>query len=408
MNSEKLTKAVSSLKSGNIDSFEIIYKLTYNRVFFFALSITKDPIITEDIVQEVYCAVLKNIESLKKEKSFIFWLNKITYNISIRELKKNTLNITDEEIQKKLIDRNDPLINYIEDEKNKEIFEKIFSLKEKYRVVLILKYFNNYKIKEISLLLDCPEGTVKSRLNTAKSILKEKLNKNRMILSFAFGIMLSGSLTKMANAYVGNQKKQNNRKKSLKSNYILKKIILISIVGISLTSILLVNKLFNRDKNNNVLVTYNNKFTNESVDLKLKFNYLRKKDIIKVIYNDKEIDLKKMNDKEFRINVVQNGNYLIIKNDEVISSININNIDKEPPIIKTNIINGNVLELLLEDNLSGIDYNKIEVFLEDDSVHPIKIDEESNKIYINCEKGKQYLKVFDNCGNFAIYEIEIN
>ena len=47
-------------------------------------------------------------------------------------------------------------------------------------LVIILFYYNDYSLKEISKILDIPEGTVKSRLSKARDILKEKLEKEEI------------------------------------------------------------------------------------------------------------------------------------------------------------------------------------------------------------------------------------
>ena len=58
---------------------------------------------------------------------------------------------------------------------SKELKKSVLELKPHYKVVILLFYFEEKTIKEISYILSVPEGTVKSRLNQAKKILKEKL-----------------------------------------------------------------------------------------------------------------------------------------------------------------------------------------------------------------------------------------
>ena len=53
-------------------------------------------------------------------------------------------------------------------------------LNEEQKLVIILFYYNDYSLKEISKILDIPEGTVKSRLSKARDILKEKLEKEEI------------------------------------------------------------------------------------------------------------------------------------------------------------------------------------------------------------------------------------
>ncbi len=234
-NEQELLKAVKDLKSGDKSALDVLYKLTYKKVYFFSLSITNDSEITKDIVQEIYLLVLKYINSLKDEKLFIAWLNKITYNTTIKELEKankRPINISEQELQLKLIDENNPMIIYIENESVIEIMKSILGLKEKYRTVIMLKYIENYSIKEIAEILDCPEGTVKSRLNAAKLALKKELSKNhsKILFILAFSILVSTVLNKFT--VVGTRDINNS---SSLSNYLWNIIHLIIVV------ILLVN-----------------------------------------------------------------------------------------------------------------------------------------------------------------------
>ena len=115
--SKELLKAIDDVKNGIDSSFNTIYKITYKKVYFFALSIIKDEDIVHDVVQNVYVLVHKNINSLKDNKMFISWINRITYNESIRELQKankRPISMSDEEISSKLIEEDNPLTKYLD------------------------------------------------------------------------------------------------------------------------------------------------------------------------------------------------------------------------------------------------------------------------------------------------------
>lgn len=417
-NDKELLRAVKAFKSGDKKAFEIVYKLTYKKVYFFSLSITKDSELTKDIVQEIYVNVFKYIESLKDEKFFIAWLNQITYNTTKKELgklSKNPLNITDEELHTKLIDKNNPILKCIEDEDTKELIQTILNLKEKYRTVLILKYFNNYKVKDIAKLLDCPEGTVKSRLNTAKEALKDKLSKkyNKVIIFLGFGLMVSSALTETAQASVigvglgsGQGSSLISKLKDLLTSKIAVLGISMSIISVSVAIVSDINKEYIEKK---ATVEYDSTFTNKSIEVSIKINNLEKNDTVRVLStNNEEIAIKKVNEKSFLAIIESNGSYNLTINDEVLSTINIENIDKEAPIVKESSNNGEILELFLSDNLSGINYDKLKSTLEEDKkINLINMDKENNKISLNLTKGTKYLRVFDNVGNTSTYRIDI-
>lgn len=262
-NEQELLKAVKDLKSGDKAALDVLYKLTYKKVYFFSLSITNDPEITKDIVHEVYLLVLKYINSLKDEKLFIAWLNKITYNATIKELEKENkrpINISEQELQLKLIDENNPMIIYIENESKIEVMKTILGLKEKYRTVIVLKYIDNYSIKEIAEILECPEGTVKSRLNAAKSALKKELSKNhnKVLFVLAFSILISTVLSKFTVCGNGNI----NNSSSLK-NYLLN-VIYILVISIVLVSVIPIANSVNDNRTIEVM---------EIIDESIEFKY---------------------------------------------------------------------------------------------------------------------------------------
>ncbi|WP_394883873.1 RNA polymerase sigma factor [Clostridium tertium] len=417
-NDKELLRSVKAFKSGDKKSFEIIYKLTYKKVYFFSLSITKDSELTKDIVQEIYVNVFKYIGSLKDEKLFIPWLNQITYNTTKRELgklSKKPLNITDEEIQTKLIDENNPMLKCIEDESAKELIQSILNLKEKYRTVLILKYFNNYKIKDMAELLHCPEGTIKSRLNTAKEVLKDKLAQkySKAIVLLGFSFIVSSALTKTAEASVIGVEPSGGKdsllERKLKNLHISKNFFIGVIMSIIMISIIIASNINKEYREKNATVEYDTGFTNKSIEVSIKINNLEKNDTVKVIStNNEEIAMKKVTEELFLVTIESNGSYNLIINEEIMSNINIDNIDKEAPIVKENNNNGEILELVLSDNLSGVDYDKLEVTLEDNKkINSINVDKSTNKISIDLTKGTKYLKIFDNVGNTSTYRIDI-
>ena len=60
-------------------------------------------------------------------------------------------------------------------EEYKELLKAVKRLSEKYRVVVVLRYFNDYSEKETAEILGIPTGTVKSRLNAAKVLLRKEM-----------------------------------------------------------------------------------------------------------------------------------------------------------------------------------------------------------------------------------------
>jgi RNA polymerase sigma factor (sigma-70 family) len=128
----------------------------------------------KDVFQEAFIIVFQKIGQYKFEGSFEGWLKRIFINKLLETLKSRKkdvlfLDIYDTDFE----DEEDEIeLAPIEQEK---LLEYIQELPDQYRMVFNLYVFEKMKHKEIANLLEISEGTSKSNLNRAKSILKKKI-----------------------------------------------------------------------------------------------------------------------------------------------------------------------------------------------------------------------------------------
>ena len=179
LNHKKIASLVERIKAGDSQAFADIYSQTYQKVYYFALSLVKDEHLAEDALQETYIKVLNSIDTLKDNKLFVAWLNRITYNICMRQLEKRREELGYEDEAEKLVSQDDdtnPLLYSIKSEENSELMRHILKLPESHRAVIILKFYNDMKTEEIAETLDIPPGTVKSRIHSAKKMLRESMS----------------------------------------------------------------------------------------------------------------------------------------------------------------------------------------------------------------------------------------
>lgn len=130
----------------------------------------------DDLYQETWLKVVKNIEKYDPAKEFEPWLTTIcvnTFRNTLRRILKspvfNTFNTTEEKEQ---------AINSIPSPEGRdysELYNAINQLPEKLRLTILLYYFQDMDIESVAAVLGIPPGTVKSRLNKARKILKEVL-----------------------------------------------------------------------------------------------------------------------------------------------------------------------------------------------------------------------------------------
>ena len=135
----------------------------------------------EDIEQEVYIKLWKNAEKYEERGSLKSWVNTIAKNTSKDYLKsavvKNEQNSTSDDILLSNITdkKRSPEDCVIVNERQKRIIKAVDNLKPKFREVIMLCEIYGFTYEEASKKLNCPIGTIKSRIYNAKKELAEVL-----------------------------------------------------------------------------------------------------------------------------------------------------------------------------------------------------------------------------------------
>ena len=135
----------------------------------------------EDIEQEVYIKLWKNSDKYEERGSLKSWVNTIAKNTSKDYLKsaavKNEQNNTsDELVLTNIRDKKvSPEESLIITERKKQIIKAVDNLKPKFREVIMLCEIYGYTYDEASKKLNCPIGTIKSRIYNAKQELANVL-----------------------------------------------------------------------------------------------------------------------------------------------------------------------------------------------------------------------------------------
>ncbi|NLM12933.1 MAG: sigma-70 family RNA polymerase sigma factor [Epulopiscium sp.] len=181
-------RLVSSAKKGNIAAFEQLIKAHETKIYNIAYRMFHNEEDAKDISQEIFIKVFENIEKFKGNSSFSTWLYRIATNTCIDELRrrkgKETYSI-DEEIEtnegsmkREYSDiKPGPEEVAINKEVRHQIQNAMNHLSEEHKTALILRDLQGFEYGEISKILDCSLGTVKSRISRARRQLIELLIK---------------------------------------------------------------------------------------------------------------------------------------------------------------------------------------------------------------------------------------
>jgi len=170
---------IARVREGDLSAFEALYHKYKMRVFQTALAITRDPWASEEILQDCLLRAHRNIDRLDGTLPISPWLHRIAVNLSYNwAARRRPHALPLDEVIEQLIagPQASPERRMEEREIQHIIHEAIGSLSFKHRAVVVLYHLQGFRLSEIAYILDCPEGTVKSRLHYACKNLRQHLS----------------------------------------------------------------------------------------------------------------------------------------------------------------------------------------------------------------------------------------
>lgn len=139
----------------------------YRRQFYMtAYAILENTVDAEDAVCSAILNGYEHLEQLKDPKKFKAWMLTITKNEALKICSKRVEFLEDGNVEQLLPPSYDC---------HSELWDIVQSMKEEYRIVIVLFYYADLSLRDIAGVLDISVGTVKSRLNRGRKILKDAL-----------------------------------------------------------------------------------------------------------------------------------------------------------------------------------------------------------------------------------------
>jgi len=171
-------KLIQQVRDGDLQSFETLFHKYKGLVFRTALAITRDANAAEDILQDCFLRLHANIDRLDGSVPISPWLHRVTVNLAYNVLASrrrvsSPLDFVVETLTALPSSAPDRLAERLET--RDALRRAIDSLDFRHRVVVILFYLSDFSLEEIAYILDCPVGTVKSRLHYARNKLRSQL-----------------------------------------------------------------------------------------------------------------------------------------------------------------------------------------------------------------------------------------
>jgi RNA polymerase sigma factor (sigma-70 family) len=179
---------VKRVQAGDVAAFDQLIRKYRERLFGVVYNMTSNREDTADLVQDAFIKAFQSINRFQGQSSFFTWLYRIAVNTALSHLRKNKLR-TFFSLEK--IQEDDPSSKVLADltdrsgadrdaylrELQEKLNEALQKLSIKHRTVITLFEIDGLSHAEIAEIMECSEGTVRSRLHYAKQFLQGELSK---------------------------------------------------------------------------------------------------------------------------------------------------------------------------------------------------------------------------------------
>ncbi|RZT93129.1 RNA polymerase sigma-70 factor (ECF subfamily) [Ancylomarina subtilis] len=183
-NAKKDLLNVQAALKGNQKAFEKLFLRYKDAIFYFLLRTINNRTDAEDLTLECFGKAFRNIDQYSTKYAFSTWLFRIATNTSIdfiRKKKKNIIkfetkddnNIDNPSYESKTPSPEQQIIN-----KQNAMFmrRQVSQLKDRYRILIELRYFKEYSYEEIAKEMNLPIGTIKAQLFRARKLLFDNIS----------------------------------------------------------------------------------------------------------------------------------------------------------------------------------------------------------------------------------------
>lgn len=174
---------MSSLQKGDESAFTALYDRYSNRILYFMFKMLRnDEAKAQDFTQDIFIKVIESADQFDVTKSFKTWIFTIAANQCKNYFRSNKQMFDIDDSSNSIVFQDGIEENYDQKEFRIQLNIEVDKLSYKFKETFILRYFEDLKLKEIAKIMDCPVGTIKSRLNQVTQVLAKKLKVYRVLL----------------------------------------------------------------------------------------------------------------------------------------------------------------------------------------------------------------------------------
>ena len=176
---------VKRVQAGDKAAFDLLVRKYQNRVVSLVSRYVKDHATAQDIAQEAFIKAYRGLENFRGDSAFYTWLYRIAINTAKNHLVAQGRRVPDTEIDAQeaeqygsgvlLQDQASPERLLLTDEIRKEVFATIETLPDDLKTAITLRELEGMSYEEIAEAMDCPIGTVRSRIFRAREAIDKVL-----------------------------------------------------------------------------------------------------------------------------------------------------------------------------------------------------------------------------------------
>ena len=165
-------------------NFTDIYREHHRRIFNLCAYLLNSRDLAADASHEVFLRAQRKIETYDPALPFSSWISKIASNYCLdilrrRVTEKRLFGVDATELPDPSSNQTGPLNEMISSEQSEGVRRALRSLPDKFRIPLVLAYYNEFRYDEIAAVLDIPRNTVATLLLRGKRLLREELSKEK-------------------------------------------------------------------------------------------------------------------------------------------------------------------------------------------------------------------------------------
>jgi RNA polymerase sigma-70 factor (ECF subfamily) len=168
---ESKLNLISKAKKGDIKAFQTLIHMDKEKLYKMAYVYLRNEDDALEVFQETIYKAFESLSKLKNDEYFSTWMTRILINSAINLLRKKKQVVP---INKEVLENISDTSSFNSDVQI-DLLKAMEEIEEKYKTVLLLRYYQDYTVKQIASMLKCPEGTVKTNIRRGLDKLKEKM-----------------------------------------------------------------------------------------------------------------------------------------------------------------------------------------------------------------------------------------